>query len=195
MGATVEVERLTMSFGRQTVWRDVTVTLPPGEVSVLVGVSASGKSVLLKSIVGLRKPERGKGLVDGVEVRSCSKDELHQVRKLCGMVFADDALLKWMTVFDNVALPVREDNTKSESEIRRTVLDKLDMTGLTGAEDKLPGEISGEMRKRAGLARALDPGIVLADEPDSLLSSDAPGVEQILSDRAPTHPHFAGEVG
>ncbi|WP_326836764.1 ATP-binding cassette domain-containing protein [Amycolatopsis rhabdoformis] len=169
MGAEVVVEGLTKSFGRQTIWRDVTLTLPPGEVSVLLGPSGTGKSVFLKSLIGLLKPDRGRCVVDGVDVVTCSEHRLYEVRKLFGVLFQDGALFGSMTLFDNIAFPLREHTRKSETEIRRIVHEKLELTGLAGADRKLPGEISGGMRKRAGLARALvlDPQIVLVDEPDS----------------------------
>jgi phospholipid/cholesterol/gamma-HCH transport system ATP-binding protein len=169
MGAEVVVEGLTKSFGRQTIWRDVTLTLPPGEVSVMLGPSGTGKSVFLKSMIGLLKPDRGSCMINGVDIVTCSEHKLYEIRKLFGVLFQDGALFGSMNLYDNVAFPLREHTKKSEAEIRRIVLEKLDMTGLAGAEKKLPGEISGGMRKRAGLARALvlDPEIILCDEPDS----------------------------
>ncbi|GAB1515534.1 ABC transporter ATP-binding protein [Actinophytocola sp. KF-1] len=169
MGAEVVVEGLTKSFGRQTIWRDVTLTLPPGEVSVMLGPSGTGKSVFLKSMIGLLKPDRGRCEINGVDIVTCSEHKLYEIRKLFGVLFQDGALFGSMNLYDNVAFPLREHTKKSESEIRQIVLEKLEMTGLQGAEKKLPGEISGGMRKRAGLARALvlDPEIILVDEPDS----------------------------
>jgi phospholipid/cholesterol/gamma-HCH transport system ATP-binding protein len=169
MGAEVVVEGLTKSFGRQTIWRDVTLTLPPGEVSVMLGPSGTGKSVFLKSMIGLLKPDRGRCVINGVDIVSCSEHKLYEVRKLFGVLFQDGALFGSMNLYDNVAFPLREHTKKSETEIKRIVLEKMEMVGLTGAEKKLPGEISGGMRKRAGLARALvlDPEIILCDEPDS----------------------------
>jgi phospholipid/cholesterol/gamma-HCH transport system ATP-binding protein len=169
MGAEVVVEGLTKSFGRQTIWRDVTLTLPPGEVSVMLGPSGTGKSVFLKSMIGLLKPDRGRCEINGVDIVTCSEHKLYEIRKLFGVLFQDGALFGSMNLYDNVAFPLREHTKKSEAEIRKIVFEKLDMTGLNGAEKKLPGEISGGMRKRAGLARALvlDPEIILVDEPDS----------------------------
>ncbi|MFB9568264.1 ABC transporter ATP-binding protein [Saccharopolyspora hordei] len=169
MGVEVVVDGLSKSFGAQTIWRDVSLTLPPGEISVLLGPSGTGKSVFLKSLVGLLKPEQGKIVINGVDICSCSEKELYEVRKLFGVLFQDGALFGSMNLFDNIAFPLREHTRKSESEIRRLVLEKMEMVGLIGAEEKLPGEISGGMRKRAGLARALvlDPEIILVDEPDS----------------------------
>ncbi|MGH3390868.1 MAG: ABC transporter ATP-binding protein, partial [Actinomadura sp.] len=169
MGIEVVVEGLTKSFGRQTVWEDVSLTLPAGEVSVMLGPSGTGKTVFLKSLIGLLKPERGRVLVEGVDMVHASERRLYEARKLFGLMFQDGALFGSMSLFDNIAFPLREHTKKKESEIRRIVLEKLEMVGLTGAERKLPGEISGGMRKRAGLARALvlDPQIILCDEPDS----------------------------
>src|SRR5437763_846277 len=169
MGVEVSVEGLSKSFGEQTIWRDVSLTLPRGEISVLLGPSGTGKSVFLKSLVGLLKPEHGKVVINDVDVVSCSEHKLYEIRKLFGVLFQDGALFGSMNLFDNIAFPLREHTRKSESDIKRVVLEKMEMVGLIGAEDKLPGEISGGMRKRAGLARALvlDPEIILFDEPDS----------------------------
>jgi phospholipid/cholesterol/gamma-HCH transport system ATP-binding protein len=169
MGVEVVVEGLTKSFGRQAIWRDVTLTLPPGEISVMLGPSGTGKSVFLKSMIGLLKPERGRCVINGVDIVSCSEHKLYEVRKLFGVLFQDGALFGSMNLFDNIAFPLREHTKRTESEIRRIVLEKMEMVGLGGTERKLPGEISGGMRKRAGLARALvlDPQIILCDEPDS----------------------------
>ncbi len=169
MGVAVEVDGLTKSFGSQNIWSDVTLTLPPGEISVLLGPSGTGKSVFLKSLVGLLKPEQGSIVINDVDIVSASEHKLYEIRKLFGVLFQDGALFGSMNLFDNIAFPLREHTKKSESEIKRIVLEKMDMVGLQGAEGKLPGEISGGMRKRAGLARALvlDPAIVMFDEPDS----------------------------
>ena len=169
MGVEVVVEGLTKSFGKQTIWQDVTLTLPPGEVSVMLGPSGTGKSVFLKSLVGLLKPEKGKIVINGTDLVRCSEHRLYEIRKMFGVLFQDGALFGSMNLYDNIAFPLREHTRKSESEVKRIVLEKMDMVGLQGAEGKLPGEISGGMRKRAGLARALvlDPEIILFDEPDS----------------------------
>ena len=169
MGIEVVVEGLTKSFGRRSVWRDVTLTLPSGEVSVMLGPSGTGKTVFLKSLVGLLKPERGHVLVDGIDIVRCSEHELYRARRLFGVMFQDGALFGSMSLYDNVAFPLREHTKLKEDDIRRKVLEKMEMVGLGGEEAKLPGQISGGMRKRAGLARALvlDPQIILCDEPDS----------------------------
>ncbi len=169
MGVEVSTRGVTKRFGSQTIWQDVSLTLPSGEVSALLGPSGTGKSVFLKSLIGLLKPEEGSIFIDGVDITQCSHKELYEIRKLFGVLFQDGALFGSMDLYDNVAFPLREHTKKSESEIRQIVMEKLDLTGLIGAENKLPGEISGGMRKRAGLARALvlDPQIILVDEPDS----------------------------
>ncbi|HEY2576512.1 MAG TPA: ABC transporter ATP-binding protein [Streptosporangiaceae bacterium] len=169
MGIEVVVEGLTKTFGRRAVWRDVTLSLPPGEVSVMLGPSGTGKTVFLKSLIGLIKPDSGRVLVDGVDTAHCTERQLFQVRKRFGVLFQDGALFGSMNLFDNIAFPLREHTKKTEAEIRQIVTEKMEMVGLGGEERKLPGEISGGMRKRAGLARALvlDPQIILCDEPDS----------------------------
>ena len=169
MGVEVRVEGLTKSFGNQLIWEDVTLTLPPGEISVLLGPSGTGKSVFLKTLVGLLRPDRGSIWIEGKDLTKLSEHDLYEVRKLFGVLFQDGALFGSMTVFDNIAFPLREHTRKTEREIRSIVLEKMEMVGLLGAEQKLPGEISGGMRKRAGLARALvlEPKIILFDEPDS----------------------------
>ncbi len=169
MGVEVRVEGLTKSFGGQLIWRDVTLTLPEGEINVMLGPSGTGKSVFLKCLVGLLKPDKGHIFIEGRDVATCGERELYEIRKLFGVLFQDGALFGSMNLYDNVAFPLREHTKKSESEVRRIVMEKIDMVGLQGAETKLPGEISGGMRKRAGLARALvlDPEIMLLDEPDS----------------------------
>ena len=169
MGVDIKVEGLTKSFGRQVIWENVSLTLPKGEISVLLGPSGTGKSVFLKHLVGLLRPDRGHVWIEGKDVPNVSERDLYEVRKMFGVLFQDGALFGSMNIFDNVAFPLREHTKKNESDIKRIVMEKLELTGLVGAESKLPGEISGGMRKRAGLARALvlDPEILLFDEPDS----------------------------
>lgn len=169
MGVEVKVEGLTKKFGSQLIWNDVSLTLPAGEISVMLGPSGTGKSVFLKSLIGLLKPDAGHIHIEGVDIATCKEKDLYEVRKLFGVLFQDGAMFGSMDLYDNVAFPLREHTKKSESEIRNIVMDKMELVGLTGAENKLPGEISGGMRKRAGLARALvlDPEVLLIDEPDS----------------------------
>lgn len=169
MGGTVEVTGLTKSFGSQNIWSDVTLTLAPGEITALLGPSGTGKSVFLKSLMGLLRPEYGQCLVNGVDMVTAKESHRLDLRKKFGVLFQDGALFGSMSVYDNVAFPLRAHTHKSEAEVRQIALNKLDMVGLLGQEHKLPGEISGGMRKRAGLARSLvtEPEIILCDEPDS----------------------------
>jgi len=169
VGVEITVDGLTKSFGKQLIWGDVSLTIPAGEICVMLGPSGTGKSVFLKVLIGLLKPDRGHVVIEGVDIATCSERDLYEVRKLFGVLFQDGAMFGSMHLYDNVAFPLREHTKKSESEIRQIVMDKMELVGLLGAEYKLPGEISGGMRKRAGLARALvlDPQIVLFDEPDS----------------------------
>jgi phospholipid/cholesterol/gamma-HCH transport system ATP-binding protein len=169
VGVEVVVEGLTKKFGSSLIWKDVTLTLPAGEISVMLGPSGTGKSVFLKTLIGLLKPNEGHVFIEGTDIANCSEKDLYEIRKLFGVLFQDGAMFGSMDLYDNVAFPLREHTRKSESEIRTIVMDKMELTGLVGAENKLPGEISGGMRKRAGLARALvlDPEILLIDEPDS----------------------------
>ncbi|MGH3473215.1 MAG: ABC transporter ATP-binding protein [Nocardioidaceae bacterium] len=169
MGVEIKVEGLTKSFGKQVVWGDVTLTIPAGEIGVMLGPSGTGKSVFLKTLIGLLKPDRGQVVIEGVDIAHCSERKLYDVRRLFGVLFQDGAMFGSMHLYDNVAFPLREHTKMPEQEIRRIVMEKMELVGLLGAEYKLPGEISGGMRKRAGLARALvlDPEIVLFDEPDS----------------------------
>lgn len=103
MGAEVVIEGLTKSFGKQAIWRDVTLTLPPGEVSAMLGPSGTGKSVFLKSMIGLLKPDRGRCVINGVDIVTCSEHKLYEIRKLFGVLFQDGALFGSMNLYDNVA--------------------------------------------------------------------------------------------
>ena len=165
----IDIKGLTKSFGPQTVLEDITCEIPKGKITLMLGPSGTGKSVFLKHLVGLLKPDRGEIWIDGKNVPSLNEKELYEVRRKFGVLFQDGALFGSMNIYDNVAFPLREHTKKKESEVNDIVTEKLKMVGLQGAEKKLPGEISGGMKKRAGLARALvlDPEIVLFDEPDS----------------------------
>lgn len=167
--AAIRIKGLTKSFGPQTIFEDVTMDIPKGEISIVLGPSGTGKSVFLKHLVGLLKPDRGEVWVGEDNVPALKEARLYEVRKKFGVLFQDGALFGSMDLFDNVAFPLREHTKKDEDEIASIVLEKLALVGLTGAEKKLPGEISGGMKKRAGLARALvlEPEIILFDEPDS----------------------------
>jgi phospholipid/cholesterol/gamma-HCH transport system ATP-binding protein len=173
--AEISVRGLTKAFGAQTVLEDITCDIPKGKITLMLGPSGTGKSVFLKHVMGLLRPDRGEIWVGGKNLPTLSSRELYKVRRRFGVLFQDGALFGSLTIYDNIAFPLREHTRKSESEIRQIVDEKLDMVGLGGAEKKLPGEISGGMRKRAGLARGLvlDPEIVMFDEPDSGLDPSA----------------------
>jgi len=155
------------SFGTQKVLDGINLEIEAGKTTVIIGKSGGGKSVLLKHIIGLLKPDRGEIWVDGVNITKLNDRELNEVRKKFGMLFQEAALFDSMTVGENVAFPLREHTKKSEKEIQEIVADRLRAVGLAGVENKMPSELSGGMKKRVGLARALamHPQIVLFDEP------------------------------
>ena len=163
----IKIIDLHKSFGAQEVLRGINLEIPKGKITFIMGQSGQGKSVLLKHIIGLIRPDSGQILVDGLDITGLSLKELYRVRKRFGMLFQDAALFDSMTVAENVAFPLREHTRLSETEIAKKVEEKLALVGLLEAADKLPSELSGGMRKRAGLARALalDPEIILFDEP------------------------------
>jgi phospholipid/cholesterol/gamma-HCH transport system ATP-binding protein len=160
---------VTKKFGSHTVLEDISFDIPRGKISAIMGPSGTGKSVLLKNIIGLLRPEAGEIWVDGEETVRMGEKDLYRVRRKFGVLFQDGALFGSMNLFDNIAFPLREHTRKSEREVKDTVLEKAGMVGLLDHMKKFPGEISGGMRKRAGLARALvmDPEILFFDEPDS----------------------------
>src|SRR5690625_1927910 len=135
----------------------------------MLGPSGTGKSVFLKTLIGLLKPNEGHIYIEGTDMANCSEREMYRVRKLFGVLFQDGAMFGSMNIYDNISFPLREHTRHSESQIRQIVMDKMELVGLVGTEKKLPGEISGGMRKRAGIARGLvlDPEIILFDEPES----------------------------
>ena len=168
-GAVIECIDVVKSFAGHTVLDGVTASIPRGEITVIMGPSGTGKSVLLRHIVGLLLPDSGDVKVEGKSVPNLDEEELLALRRTIGMLFQDGALFSSMDLFDNVAFPLRQHTKKSEKEIRDIVMDRLNEVGLGGSEKKMPGELSGGMRKRAGFARALvmEPRILLFDEPDS----------------------------
>jgi len=157
------------SFGSQQVLKGLNLDLPKNKVNVIIGKSGGGKSVLLKHIIGLLKPDKGQVLVAGEDIVPLSERELANIRRKFGMLFQEGALFDSLTVEENVAFPLREHTKKSWAEIKEIVEQKLAQVGLKGMGYKMPAELSGGMRKRVGLARALalDPEIVLFDEPTS----------------------------
>jgi phospholipid/cholesterol/gamma-HCH transport system ATP-binding protein len=163
----IEIRQVHKQFDGRPVLRGVDLCIRRGEAVVIAGKSGCGKTVLLKSIIGLLRPERGEILVDGEDVVRLRKKDLYRVRRKFGMLFQGAALFDSMSVAENVALPLREHTTLDEAECRVRVAEKLEWVGLPGTEGKKPSELSGGMRKRVGLARALtmDPEILLYDEP------------------------------
>jgi phospholipid/cholesterol/gamma-HCH transport system ATP-binding protein len=163
----IEIHELHKRFGPHQVLAGVDLTIRTGECIVILGRSGSGKSVLLKHIIGLMKPDRGRIVADGREVNRLSYDELAELRKRFGMLFQGAALFDSMTVGENVGLALAEHTNLSPEEIARSVQEKLALVHLFGVEDKKPADLSGGMRKRVGLARAIvmDPDYILYDEP------------------------------
>jgi phospholipid/cholesterol/gamma-HCH transport system ATP-binding protein len=167
--AIISIRGVTKRFGSHTVLQDVTFDVPRGKTTTIMGPSGTGKSVMLKVIIGLLKPETGQILVDGEPIVGVREKDVFRIRRKFGVLFQDGALFGSMSLFDNIAFPMREHTNKSEREVRAVVLQKAELVGLVDHLAKLPGEVSGGMRKRAGLARALvlEPEIILFDEPDS----------------------------
>jgi phospholipid/cholesterol/gamma-HCH transport system ATP-binding protein len=165
----IEVIDLVKQFGRTRILNGLNLGLPNDQISMVLGPSGTGKSVLIKHIVGLLYPDAGDVLVHGESVPSLTDDELFEMRKKFGLLFQDGALFGSMNVFDNTAFPLRQHTDKSEDEIGEICNRRLREVGLAEATQKMPNELSGGMRKRAGFARALvlDPAIVMFDEPDS----------------------------
>jgi phospholipid/cholesterol/gamma-HCH transport system ATP-binding protein len=165
----VEFIDVVKAFGRNTVLNGLNLGLPDDQISMILGPSGTGKSVCIKHMVGLLYPDEGDVLVHGESVPNMADDDLFEMRKKFGVLFQDGALFGSMNVFDNTAFPLRQHTDKGEDEINEIVTRRLKEVGLAGAMDKMPNELSGGMRKRAGFARALvlDPDIVLFDEPDS----------------------------
>ena len=166
-GVGLQVRGLRKSFGGQAVLQGVDLEVRPGEIFVIMGPSGSGKSVLLKHLIGLESPDAGEILINGEPVHAAAlaaKDRM-------ALVFQSGALLNSLTVGENVGLYLTEHRLKSPEAIRQIVAEKLEAVGLAGAADKMPGELSGGMKKRAALARALviEPQLILYDEPTSEL--------------------------
>ena len=160
---------LNKSFGKQKVLDNLNFEIESNKTTVIIGRSGGGKSVLLKHIIGLIKPDSGSVLVDGEDVAKMNDRELNDIRRKFGMLFQEAALFDSMNVGENVAFPLREHSKMTREEVRNTVAERLAAVGLSGVEDKMSSELSGGMRKRVGLARAIAllPEIVLFDEPTS----------------------------
>ncbi|OPL15371.1 MAG: ABC transporter ATP-binding protein [delta proteobacterium MLS_D] len=163
----IQLVDISKSFKTQKVLDGLNLTIEEGKTTIIIGRSGGGKSVLLKHIIGLIRPDRGKVLVDGDDITAMNDRDLNETRKKFGMLFQEAALFDSMNVFENVAFPLREHTRMKEPEIRERVSSRLQDVGLSGIEKKMPSELSGGMKKRVGLARALalQPQIVLFDEP------------------------------
>ncbi len=173
----IRIVDLHKSFGDNHVLRGVDLEVDRGESMVVIGGSGSGKSVLIKHIIGLLRPDKGHVFIDGLDITTLRERELYEVRKRFGMLFQGAALFDSMTVWENVAFALLRHRRLPPEEARRIASEKLRLVGLAGVEDLMPSELSGGMRKRVGLARAIahDPEVVLYDEPTT-------GVDPIMAD-------------
>ena len=165
----IQLENLRLGYGDTVVLNNVNAVLPGGKITVILGGSGGGKSTLLRHIIGLMRPMGGKILLGGRDIFSLSDKEFRRLRRRMGVLFQDGALLGSLTLAENVGLPLREHTNLTATDIRDLVLHKLSLVGLEKVPDYYPGQLSGGMRKRAGLARALvtDPPILFCDEPTS----------------------------
>ena len=181
----IELIDIHKSFKKQKVLNGLNLRIENNQTTVIIGRSGGGKSVLLKHIIGLIRPDSGQVLVDGVDITQLKDRDLNEIRKKFGMLFQEGALFDSMNVGDNVAFPLVEHTRMKEAEIRQVIADRLRAVGLSGVESKMPSELSGGMRKRVALARAiaLHPEIVLFDEPttglDPVLSQ---AINQLITD-------------
>lgn len=163
----IEIKNLTFSRGERVIFNDISLKIPEGKVTAIMGPSGTGKTTLLKLIAGQLQPDSGTIMVEGQDVHKLPRKKLYQLRRKMGMLFQSGALLTDLSVFDNVAFPLREHTKLPESVIYPLVLMKLQAVGLRGAKDLMPAELSGGMARRVALARgiALDPEMIIYDEP------------------------------
>jgi len=181
----IEVRRLTKSFGTQRVLEAINLDVYPGEIMVVIGGSGCGKSTLLRHLIGSLTPDQGSVKLFGAEITTMSEAELNKIRKRFGVVFQSGALFNSLSLGENVALPLREHTELDASTIETMVKIKLELVGLRQHLDKMPAMLSGGMKKRAGLARAiaLDPQILFYDEPTSGLDPvTAAEIDQLIVD-------------
>lgn len=173
----IELKDIHKSFGKNQVLRGVDLKVKRGESLVVIGGSGAGKSVLLKIIIGLLKPDRGTVMIDSTDLLQLNENGLNEIRKRFGMLFQSSALFDSMKVWENVGFGLRQHTRLSDREVREIAIEKLRMVGLVGVEDLMPSELSGGMRKRVGLARAIamEPEILLYDEPTT-------GLDPIMAD-------------
>jgi phospholipid/cholesterol/gamma-HCH transport system ATP-binding protein len=165
--AIIQFIEVSKAFGSQKIFEKVNFSIPAGKTTVIAGGSGQGKSVTLKLILGLIKPDDGKIMVDGRDITTMNQGELNNIRKNFGMVFQGSALFDSLTIYENIAMPLEERTELSRKEIRARVMASLEEFDLLGHENKYPAQLSGGMKKRVGLARALQlkPKIMMFDEP------------------------------
>jgi phospholipid/cholesterol/gamma-HCH transport system ATP-binding protein len=188
--SAVIFDRVSKAFGSKQVLRDVSFAVPAGEILCILGRSGTGKSVTLKLLISLLKPESGQIWVDGDEVTRLKEAELSKVRRKMGFLFQDAALFDSLTLYENLALPLHRLTYKTQEEIDSIVDSVLGQVGLAGDKQKMPSALSGGMRKRAGLARALmlEPKVLLADEPSSGLDRiTAAEIDELLLKQKADH--------
>ena len=186
----ITLRNVHKSFGPQKVLNGLDLDIPDGKITAIIGPSGEGKSVLLKHLIGLLQPDSGAVEVDGESIVDISRSELNRIREKFGMLFQNVALFDSMTVFENVAFPLEEKTSLSKEEIRGKVLSALEEVGLKNIESKFPDELSGGMKKRVGLARAVvpNPKIILFDEPTTGLDPIIKrAIHQLIKD---THAKF-----
>lgn len=192
----IEIKDLHKSFAGVEVINGITLDVKKGEILALIGGSGQGKSVLLKHMAGLIKPDQGKVLIDGKEIAKLRGKTLSQLRRRLGFLFQGGALFDSMTVFDNVAFPLREKTKLGEAEIRKRVVHELEKVGLSGEEEKYPTQLSGGMVKRAALVRELiwEPEIMFFDEPTAGLDPIIGQAIMNLIDNIHKQFHFTGII-
>ncbi len=170
----IRFEEVSKAFGPKVVLRGMSLEVKRGETLAIMGPSGIGKSVTLRHAVGLVQPDSGRVIVDDHDLSTISREDLRELRKRMGYLFQEGALINWLSVGENVALPLRENTDLADEVIREKVEEKLALVQLRGTYDLMPPELSGGMRKRVGLARALvtDPEIVFYDEPNTGLDPE-----------------------